>query len=43
MDLNSYRDETKEFLIRIGAINEGIDKKIELFEEEFETRNIIPS
>jgi len=36
MDLNSYRDETKEFLIRIGAINEGIDKKIELFEEEFD-------
>lgn len=36
MGLNSYKDEAKEFLIRIGAKNEGIDKKIELFEEEFD-------
>jgi hypothetical protein len=35
MTLNQYRDEAGDFLKRIGAANEGMNKKIEWLEEEF--------
>ena len=36
MSLNSYRDEVRNFLEKINALNEGPKKKVEWLEEEFQ-------
>lgn len=35
MSLNNYRDETGEFMRQIGALDGGIEHKIEMLDEEF--------
>ena len=36
MTLNSYRDEAKDFLQKIGAQHEGVAPKVAWLEEEFQ-------
>jgi len=35
MTLNSYKDEAKDFLQKIGALNEGVKSKINWLDDEF--------
>ncbi len=37
LSLNNYRDEAGEFLKRIGAENEGLESKVKMLEDEFDT------